>query len=264
MSKKFGRKPRGHDSRIPHMDKLVAGQALTPLPSSVDYATGLPASLGPMLNNSQGCCVEACCGHSVQTWSFNASGVMVTPPDSAIEQFYSLAGGYVVGDPSTDNGTVIQVALADWLTNPLAGNELAAYVEIDPATLDNVKRSIWESGLACVGFNVPSFMPMSAGSIWDVNPSADNSIVGGHCVPLVGYDASGNMTVISWGDYFTMTPAFFSQFVDECYSLANPDWIKATGMSPAGLSLSQLDSLMVQIKAPGAAVPNAPGTPIVQ
>jgi hypothetical protein len=246
---KYGRKARTYDPRIPRMSLVRAG--LPAPPASVNYSTGMPASLGAMLNDQLGDCVEAAAGHAIQVWSFNGEGSMLTPPDSDIEAFYETAGGYVPGNPSTDNGTIIQTALADWLNDPIDGNELTAYVEIDVADMPNVKQSIYECGLCYIGFNVPSFLTNleTPGATWDVNPSADNTIIGGHCVDIVGYDASGNMTVISWGSLYTMTPAFFAQFVDEAYALANPDWISATGKSPAGLTISQLQSLMQEISS---------------
>jgi hypothetical protein len=58
------------------------------------------------------------------------------------------------------------------------------------------------------------------------------------------------MTVISWGSLYTMTPAFFAQFVDEAYALADASWIEATGLSPAGLTIGQLEALMQSLIAP--------------
>jgi hypothetical protein len=62
-------------------------------------------------------------------------------------------------------------------------------------------------------------------AIWDVEPKADNTIVGGHAVVLAGYNASGAW-VISWGQYDTMTWAFFEKFVDEAYAITDPLWTK--------------------------------------
>jgi hypothetical protein len=252
MTLKFGRLPRTFDTRIPQMATLRARQpAPPPLPPNVEYGSGMPGDLGMMLNDNLGDCVEAAAGHAIQTWSFNADRSMITPPDSAIEKFYEIAGGYVPGNPNTDNGTIIQVALADWLNDPVDNNTLTAFVEVDVVNLAEVKRTIWECGLIYIGFNVPAFLQNNlegAGSVWDVDPSGDNSIFGGHCVVLTGYDATGNMTLISWGSFYTMTPAFWAQFVDECYALANPSWFMATGQTPAGLSLAQLEALMQSLK----------------
>jgi hypothetical protein len=239
---KFGRRPRGHDQRIP---KLSAIGGLMPLlPPEINYAAGMPANLGAMLNNSLGDCTCAACGHAIQTWSFNSTGTMVTPPDADIESLYEEAGDYIPGQPNTDNGAVIQTVLTDWMNGPIDGNELTAFVEIDQLSVSNIQRSIYECGVVDIGFDVPSFMPMNAGATWDVNASADNTIIGGHSVDLVGYQADGTYIVISWGQLFYMTPAFMAKFCDEAYGLINAAWITASGHSPAGLTIVELEALM--------------------
>jgi hypothetical protein len=173
---------------------------------------------------------------------------MLTPPDSDVLELYETAGGYVSGNAATDQGCVEQDVLADWLKAPVDGNELAAYIEVNPAHIADVQRTIYECGLIYIGFNVPTSLPMSAGATWDYNPAADNTIEGGHAVILTGYDAAeGTFDVVSWGSFYTMTVAFWNQFVDECYALANPAWVNSTGSSPAGLGLSALEALMQEL-----------------
>ncbi len=244
---KFGRLPRSHDPRVPKYATLRApGQAVPPVPALVDYSVGMPANLGMMLNDTIGDCVPAACAHARQVWSFNAEPPMVTPSDADIEKFYELVGGYVPGNPNTDNGCIEQVALMDWLNNPIDDNRLAAFVEVDVGNMDDIKRAIWECGVVYIGLTVPSFMQNleAPGSVWAPNPRADNTIIGGHAVIVVGWDARQNLAIISWGARYTMTPSFWSGFVDEAYALANPAWIEKTGMSPAGLSLGALEALM--------------------
>jgi hypothetical protein len=91
-------------------------------------------------------------------------------------------------------------------------------------------------------------MPMNAGATWDVDPAADNTIIGGHSVDLVGYETDGTYVLISWGDIYYMTPAFLAQFCDEAYMLADAAWIATTGQTPAGLTLAQLTGLMASMK----------------
>lgn len=244
---KFGRKPRGFDTRIPQMAALRAGQTLPPLPTVVNYASNMPADLGMMLNDALGDCTCAAVGHAIQVWTANAAGEskMLTPPDNDILALYEIAGGYVPGNPNTDQGAMIQTVLTDWLNDPVDGNELAAFVEINQRDTDEIRRSIWECGVADIGFEVPSYMPTSPGSIWDVNQHADQSIIGGHSVDLVGYDrGAGTFTVISWGARYTMTEAFLNKFCDEAYALANQAWVETTGQTPAGLTIAELEALM--------------------
>jgi hypothetical protein len=248
---KFGRKPRAHNARIPHMKAVRAGAAATWYPPFIDYAAAMPASLGEMLNDSLGDCTCAAVGHAIQVWSFNTSGALSTPSDTAILALYEATSGYIPGDPATDTGAVEQDVLGYWLDHAIEGSQLSAFIELDPTDLEDVKRSVFECGLVYIGFVVPAYLAdklMTPGSLWDLDPAADNSSVGGHAVDVVGYDAAGNLTVISWGSRYTMTARFFAQFVDEAYALANKTWIKVTGNSPAGLTLEALESLMATMQ----------------
>jgi hypothetical protein len=252
---KLGRLPRAYDQRVPLMSALTAGAPpLPPPPAAVDYTFGMPADLGMMLNDQQGCCTCAAWGHAKQVWSFNGNPPMQTPSDADIETLYE-AFGYdpsqtdANGNNPTDQGAVEQDVLAYLMNTGAAGDRLAAYVEIDPANLDNVKRAIADGGIAYIGFNVPNYL--MAGSeppaVWDVDPSADNGIAGGHAVILAGYDAN-DAKVISWGKVYTMTWAFFSAFTDEVYALADKSWFTLAGMSVAGLTLAQLEAAMQALK----------------
>ena len=105
--------------------------------------------------------------------------------------------------------------------------------------------------MAYIGFNVPQYiMPPDEEplKVWDVNPKADNTVGGGHAVVLAGYDANG-ARLISWGQYYTMTWAFFEKFVDEAYAIADAGWITKFNTTPGGLTLQQLEQAMQALKA---------------
>jgi hypothetical protein len=246
---KFGRKPRIHDPRVPQMKVVTKDKLLAPPPPSVDYAANMPANLGVMLNDQLGDCTAAAVGHAIQTWSFNADGKMITPTNGQILKLYEATSGYIPGQPNTDNGAIEQEVLTYWLNNHVDCNELAAFIEVDVANTDDVKRTIYDCGLIYIGFNVPAYINETPGSVWDIDPNGDNTIIGGHAVVLLGYDTRGNYVVESWGSLYTMTLAFFTTWVDECYALANKAWIKSTGKTPAGLSLANLEALMQEMKS---------------
>ncbi len=248
---KLGRKPRGHDTRIPKYADLIKDKALPTIPTELDYDAGMPANLGMMLNDTLGDCCEAGAGHAQQVWTFCAANNMVTPSDADVELLYEKTAGYVPGNPSTDNGTDEQTLLNYWLNNPFANNQLSAYVELNPSDFENVKRAIWEAGVVYIGMNVPQYIMDSytaAGSVWDVHPELNNNSAGGHCVIMVEYKVDNTLGFISWGGMYTMTKAFWDANVDECYALVNKEWIELMGISPAGLSLVELEALMAQLK----------------
>jgi hypothetical protein len=255
MSKyKLGRLHRSYDPRVPHLSALRAGQTLPPPPAAIDYTINMPQNLGMMLNDTLGDCTCAAVYHAIQVWTFNASKGenMVTEPDKDVEKLYILACGYnprVGGEgPGGNEQHVLTYLLKTGAPVGPTGKlkqKIAAFVEVDPRNINDVKQTIADCGVAYIGFNVPAFlMPANAPppAVWNVQ-STDTNIIGGHAVVLAGYDANG-ARVISWGQYYTMTWAFFSQYVDEVYAIADNDWIEAKGTTPGGLSLAELEQQM--------------------
>ena len=254
MAFRYGRLPRKRSPRVAHYSALVAGQKLPAPPAAIDYTSVLPASLGMFHNDSLGDCTCAAIYHAFQVWSANAQGTIDTEPDDDAMLLYEQACGYVQGQGNTDQGGVEQdvlsyVLLSGAPTGPDGSgrHQIAAFVEIDPRNFDDVKLSIAEGGLVYLGFDVPDYLPSSADNVWDVQPGANYNIVGGHAVIAAGYNADG-LTVISWGAKYRMTWAFWSKFVDESYLLADAEWIKASGASPAGMTLAQLEAQMSALR----------------
>jgi hypothetical protein len=264
---KLGRLRRTYDPRIPHLSALLAGKTLPPPPPSVDWTRGMPSNLGMMLNGPDpnnpplapdglGDCTCAAVYHAKQVWTFNTGGAAITQPDSDVEELYVEACGYNPKAPGEGPGGNEQHVLTYWLDNgvPTGPNgatteKIAAFVEVDPRNLDDVKRTISDCGVAYIGFNVPqSVQPpgQPPPAVWDYVPSQSN-ILGGHAVVLAGYNAQG-ARVISWGQYYTMTWQFFAHFVDEVYAIADAEWVAAKGTTPAGLSLAQLEAQMQALK----------------
>lgn len=247
---KFGRLPRRFDPRVPHMRSFFFDKSQPPPPAAIDYTHGMPTDLGMLLNDTLGDCTCAAMCHAQQVWSFNATPPMVTVDDDDALLAYEGACGYTPSDPSTDQGGDEQTVLTYWLKTPVGANTLAAFVEVDIKNIDDVKRAIFEAGVCYIGINVPAFVQgglQAPGSVWDAQPGADNSIVGGHAIVLAGYDAAG-ATFVSWGALYRMTWAFFAAFCEEAYALADREWIEQTGQSPGGLTLEALEAQMQSLK----------------
>ncbi len=258
----FGRKPRAFNPRIAHMSALKYGfaQPAPAIPPAWDNAAGFPAGydFGVMLNDTLGDCTCAAYYHARQIWTADAAGAAQTEPDSDVLSLYELAAGYdptatpdpVTGRNPTDQGAQEQTIL-QYLYNSGAPvgpdgegvDKIAAYIEVDPGNLDDLRRTIYDCGVAYIGFVVPrSWLAASAPPVWDVVPG-DAKSQEGHAVVLTSYDANG-FGLISWGARYTMTNAFLATFVDEAYAIADDAWFNNTGKTPLGLTQAQLQACM--------------------
>jgi hypothetical protein len=179
---------------------------------------------------------------------------MQTQPDVDVKDLYILACGYNPRVPGEGPGgneqhvlTYLYKTGAPFGPNGQARHKIAGFVEVDPRNTDDVKRAIVNCGVAYIGLNVPQYIVPANGdppAVWDVQNN-DTKIVGGHAVVLAGYTATG-ARLISWGQFYTMTWAFFAKYVDETYAIADSTWIDAKGTTPGGLTLAELE---VQMKA---------------
>lgn len=248
---KLGRAPRTHNPAIPHLSALLAGLDLPPPPVSQDWTLGMPEDLGMMLNDKLNCCSIAAFYHALQVWSFNAGGTMESEPDASVEALYCAVSGYKpTAAPPGPICNEQQVLTHIHKTGAPTGkglNKLAAFIEVDTRNVDDIKRVIADCGIAYVGIKIPKYLytnPMPP--IWDVQTENDEPI-GAHAVILAGYDAQG-AKVISFGQIYTMTWAFFTKYADEAYALADPAWIAAKGTTPGGLDLAALEKQMKALK----------------
>jgi hypothetical protein len=255
---RLGRLARTHDKRIPMLHTLIAGKAAEPVVPTVDYTKGMPAVLGMMQNDTLGDCTCAAYYHAIQVWSFNSVQKIDTEPDVDVIDLYEQACGYKPSQggegPGGNEQQVLTYILKKGAPYGASGQQrhkMLAFVEVDVKNTDNIKRTIYDCGVAYIGFPVPQYiMPPNEDplKVWDVDPTGDNTIIGGHAVVLAGYDANG-ARVISWGQYYTMTWAFFEKFVDEAYAIADPEWINAKQQTPGGLTVAQLEAAMQALKS---------------
>lgn len=237
---KLGRKPARHDPLTLPFARYLTGELPAP-PESVDLTQGVGS--WPMMGNDElGDCTCAAAGHLIEAWTQAAKGAAQVIPDSAVLAAYEAVGGYVPGDPSTDQGADELTVLKYWRKTGIGGHKIAAFVAVDPQNSDHVRQAIALFG----GLYLGIAMPLSAQeqTIWDVPAggpvgSGAPGSWGGHAVPQLQYDPKLT-TVITWGQKLQMTWEFFSTYVDEAWAIVTPDWIEQQGDSPSGFSLAAL------------------------
>ena len=256
---KYGRKPMDRGRPRLTLEKYLDPRSrmcrtgLPPVPAAqdVDYASKVPS--WPMyLNDQLGDCTIAGVGHMYGAWTQYASGTEALFDDSQVQAVYSRVGGYVPGDPGTDQGCVMQDVLADQQANGItdtAGkvHKVAGYAALgNTADLDLLGQVLDVFGSAYTGISVQQQMEaeFGAGQPWTWDPSAQS--IGGHAIALQRREGGGDapLVYVTWGALQPATAGFQAGAVEEVWAVVTEDWIAANGLSVEGLDLRQLLSDM--------------------
>jgi hypothetical protein len=239
---RLGRKAIKVDTRTVKMADYLTPK-LPPAPPVCNWAKGL-TDFGVMLNDRLGCCTISGCGHAIQIWSVNTVKE-ATVPDSTILHYYEKWDGYDPLDPSSDQGGVELDVLKAWRKQGLAGHKILGFAAANIHNLEEIKQTIHLFGGSYIGMTVTDKEMQDANNPaipWDVG----GSVIGGHCVVVIGYDAQF-MYFISWGKIYKMTIACWNANVDEAYGILGQDWLTDKG-APNGFNLNQLQADLSAIR----------------
>lgn len=210
----------------------------------------VPSLTQMYLNDSEGDCVIAEMAHSVGIITANSSGLPLILSSTQINALYSAIGGYIPGNPNTDNGCDIQVALNYWGTNGLLSDnshKIQGYLAINPLDITEIKLAIFLFENLCFGLELPDSwinpFPSENGFVWDSSGSPDPS--NGHCILGYGYNSSG-VNISTWALEGLITYSAIAQYCSslaqgELYSIISEDSIsKITSRAPNGFDWTQL------------------------
>jgi hypothetical protein len=248
MELKFGRKaphPTWTHPRVV-LDNYINFGTVLPAPTpQVDRQSKVP--VWPMyLNDQLGDCTEACKAHMIQAWSAYGLGTEIEVTDNQVLSWYERDGGYVPGEPWTDQGCVIQDVLANWKADDAAVCPITEYAQLKNFYVTaNLKEALYLFGSVYFGFNVPqsAMDQFNAGQPWTY--VGDNNIIGGHAVPLQEvYQPGVNdmFTVVTWGRTQRMSQKFMRTYMEEAWVAISPDWFNSSGVDTNGFDMAQLQA----------------------
>jgi len=254
---KLGRKPMDRERPRLTLETYIdpAGQLAkgglpaVPLRKDVDRASRV--SDWPMYVNDQlGCCTISAAGHMFGAWNVYAGRPEVLFSDDEIVTAYSACGGYVPGDPETDQGCVMADVLAylkDTGMTDTSGSvhRIAGYAAFgNPADEKLLGQVLDVFGSVYVGFNVQAHMmdQFENGEVWTWQRG--DELVGGHCVPLQRREPAasrhGILDYVTWGAVQHADFGWQANAVEEAWAVVTSDWLEANGETVEGLALSQL------------------------
>ena len=198
---RFGRKRTTKMTAPPfHFRRRLKKGLVTP-PPSCNYTAAASSVLADVyMNDSLGDCVIAGGYHVIGVSSANAGDMFIATSDQIIAD-YSAIGGYVPGDPSTDNGCELPDALSYWAGKGYAdGSKLLGWLAVNPLDKAEMMAALYLFENLYIGMELPDAwvdpFPAGSGFTWDV--AGDPVPSNGHCIMAAGYDATG-LLVDTWG-----------------------------------------------------------------
>jgi len=242
----LGRLPAKRDPHALRISKyLTAGVRADP-PARRDWIASM-TNIGPMKNDVLGCCTVAAAAHMIQAWTAS-NGAQVIIPDDEIVKIYSAVGGYVPGDPSTDNGAYMLDVLKYWRDVGFvdaAGkvHKILGWVALNPKN----RKQMAIAGDLFGGVYVGLDLPLSAQrqEVWatpEGGPVGDGlpRSWGGHAECDLNYGPVGR-ACITWGDLKTKTHDFDDHYAEEAYACASADdWAQGGHAAPSGVLIDEL------------------------
>lgn len=194
------------------------------VPSWPMYLNGPDPAAPPQIRSGIGCCTGSYIGHAVQAVTASY-GAEVTMGDPDILAAYSGYGGYVLGDPSTDNGATLQAMLAYWRkTGVTVGGDtahpvlLAAFGELRSRTPANLNIALQVARTVCLGVNFPDSAMAQFQAGEPFTPVAGAAIDGGHCMGLQAFTPGiDELHPTTWGQLWSMSKAWNARYTEEAW-----------------------------------------------
>ncbi|OUJ14198.1 hypothetical protein [Acetobacter sp. DsW_063] len=245
----LGKLPARHDPRTFRMAAPLA-RALPAIPAAVNWAQKVD---WPMWGNDRyGCCTQVGVASAIRTWTGVAQAPVLLTGAQVLNNYAAATNPpFNVSTGANDNGAVEVDVLDRWRVEGFerpgqTRDYLTAYGAVGPQDAVSARRSIAFLGGLYIGLSLPEWACVVGCGDWDYSPTRDNSIAGGHCVWLHGYDADW-FYLNTWGDDKRMSAAFMRQFCDEAYGLVSrQNWTTVYGVSVNG---EALDALVAEMRA---------------
>ena len=236
---RLGKHPKKADRRNLQLSTYLPKLPMPP--SIVDRVSRLPKNIGMMANDQYGCCTMATAGHMVQSWSTYANrGTQTIPDEKIVEAYLAIS--------PNDNGAYVLDALNYWRKTGVGGDNIEAFIEVQPHNITQAKIAIHYFGALYVGMALPdenTFGP------W-ITPTGEPNRYNGHAVCLLAYnDLKKTFKVATWGEVWDMSYDWYNKYVDETYAVLNDiSIIRESNLSPSGFAWDQLQADLHRIGDP--------------
>lgn len=232
-------------------------------PAEIDYysrvldAGGFPMDLNgpdpsnpPQIPDGIGCCGVAGPDHLQMALNAYAHGDFASWGNEGILRTYSAWGGYVLGDPSTDNGTNLQDNLSAWRHDGVeradgSTDKILFFGALRPGSWLRPERvqALRAFGGIIYGHQWPESAEHQFPNPLTYIPGSPAA--GGHCTVQLG-ELTGMNEVrdCCWGAIVSASTAFLLHSVVEAWVVGTMDFIELNGQNPSGLDLDGMNEAL--------------------
>jgi hypothetical protein len=247
MTFKLGRRPGVIPAGLRDLTYYVAG-TLPAAPAAIGVPQVSPnpdGTLWGLLGNAE----KGDCGVAGLEHGFMADACIAalaeTPAtaDQAISYYLNYTGGQ-------DDGVILSSYLASVRTNGYYGRTISAYAPVAVNDVPTLQFSIWAYGFTYTGITVTqAMMDAVEGGTWQpwTTDMAQGAPIGGHCIPLVGYDDQ-YLYAVTWGQVQKISYPAWHVMAAEAWAVITGEFVSAGG-DARGVSLSALTADLDQIGA---------------
>lgn len=247
---KFGKLPARKNSVSFRLRDYLSLPTLPTPPAKADHYKLVSDWQGTLGNNLYGDCVFAGADHEHIVWEKIGGKAVSFTPTTALSD-YSAVTGFNPNDPTTDQGTDMQVAasyrrktgIVDVAKNR---HKVDAYMAITPGNKLELKQAIYLFSNVGIGIQFPksAMEQFNSGKPWTV--VANSPIIGGHYWPCVGYDTR-YVYGVTWGKVQKASWSFIARYMDEGIVYLSHEML-TNGKSLEGFDAGQLQADLGQLK----------------
>lgn len=239
---KYGRKPALIPAGLRTLDYYAAG----PLPAApASVAVPSVADWGMLGNDTFGDCGVAGIDHGFMTTDavLGQPAIPATTTD-VVNYYLNYTGGQ-------DVGVVLSDFLAYVKVNGFLGRTVSAYAPVAVQDVPTLHFAVEAYDFAYCGITVHDGMEQafSKGGAWDLE-SVSGAIVGGHCIPVVGYD-SQYLYAVTWGKVQPIAYPAWARVADEAWAIITGE-VTTAGNDGRGINLDALQADLSQLAHPVA------------
>lgn len=185
------------------------------------------------------------CDAAHQTMLFTLEGGKPAQfTDKEVIGDYAKISGFN-GSPTSDTGCNLQ-DVADYRQNTgvmdISGirHKIQHWASLKSGNLTQLAQAAYIFGAVSGGVQLPASAEDQFNEQMPWSVISGDTILGGHCITIVGMNSAGNFLIFTWGRLHAVTPDWMATYMDEAIAPLSSEMLNAKGVSPEAYDIAAL------------------------